>query len=311
MKLKMKLYKLIITAFVAFVVTSCSTDYDVNEYFDLEELPAYVAFDADGNDITVPARSISEDGGSTSVIVEHPTEIFSDVTVNYSLGGTAVFGVDYTIEGATAAGGSMTISSERGDESLTYQGSFTVTALDNIIVDEDKTVILTLTSASNSEGDIAIGRGGKEFQREAIVNIINDECASEYGGMYTVSTTYMQIDTNIVDTVFTEDGYTTMITKTGDFSYDIEEASGGLYTAAGLYGMNFGTTGMPLSIVEDCGGVSFGGQMDELGQEISMGSGGNSVDDMGVFTISIETLEATSDTTSVVREIFTSTYTPM
>lgn len=297
-------------AFVTFMVASCSTDYDVNEYYDLEELPGYVAFDADGNDITVGEREITEVGGSTNVVVEHPTEILSDVTVNYTLGGTAVFGVDYTIAGATAAGGSMTISSDRGNVAETYRGNITVTAIDNIIVDADKTVILTLASASNAEGDIVVGRGGKEFQKEAVVNIINDECPSEYGGLYTVSTTYMQIDTNIVDTVFTVDGYETMIDKTGDFSYSIEEASGGLYTATGLYGINFGTTGMPLDIVEDCGGVSFSGQMDELGQEISMGSS-NGVDADGVFTISIETIEATSDTTSIVKEIFRSTYTPM
>ncbi len=307
----MKLYKLIMIAFVAFMVTSCSTDYDINEYHDLEELPAYIAFDADGNDINVSVREVSEEGASVNVVVEHPTELLSDATVNYTLSGDAVFGEDYTIAGATASGGSMTISSDRGNVAETYRGNITITGIDNAVVDGDKTIILTLESASNAQGDIAIGRGGKEFQREATVIVLDDECPSEYGGMYTVSTTYMMIDTNIVDTVFTIDGYETVINKTGDFTYMIEEASGGLYTATGLYGMNFGTTGMPLNITEDCGGVSFGGEMDELGQEITMGDGGNGVDADGVFTISIATVEMTSDTTSVVREKFTSTYTPM
>lgn len=308
---KMKINNLIIVLVCTLFIVSCGNEYDTTEYFDLEELPGYVAFDADGNSITVADKSIGEAGSSAEVEVEHPTETLSDVTVNYTLGGTAVFGVDYTIEGATAAGGSVTISSDRGDVAETYRGTITVTAIDNATADGDKTVVLTLASASNSEGDIAVGRGGKDFQRVANVNIVDDECPSEYGGMYTVSTTYLQIDTNIVDTVFTLEGYETTINKTGDFTYMIEEASGGLYTSSGLYGMNFGTTGMPLNITEDCGGVSFGGEIDELGQDITMGSGGNGVDGDGVFTISIATSVATSDTTSMVNEIFTSTYTPM
>ena len=107
MKLKMKIYKLIMVAFVACMISSCSTDYDTSEYFDLEELPGYVAFDADGNDVTVADRTLEENGGSVAVIVENPTGTTSDITVNYTLSGSAVYGVDYTIEGATAAGGSM------------------------------------------------------------------------------------------------------------------------------------------------------------------------------------------------------------
>ena len=205
-----------------------------------------------------------------------------------------------------------TISSDRGNVAETYRGNINVSAVDNEIANGARSIILTLESASSSDGSIAVGRGGKDFQKVAVVNLVDDECPSEYGGMYTVSTTYMMIDTNIVDTVFTVDGYETSITKTGDFSYSIGEASGGLYTPTGLYGINFGTTGMPLNIVEDCGGVSFSGQTDELGQEISMGSGGNGVDAAtGVFTISIETLEMITMDSSVVREKFTSTYTPM
>jgi len=160
-------------AFVAVMVMSCSTDYDVNEYFDLEELPGYVAFDASGNDVTVAPREITEDGGSVDVVVENPTGTESDITVEYALSGDAVWGVDYTIAGATEAGGSMTISSDRGDVAVTFRGSITVTALTDDVIDGDKTLTLTLTSASNASGSLAVGRGGTDFQKTADVIFVD------------------------------------------------------------------------------------------------------------------------------------------
>jgi hypothetical protein len=165
----MKIYKLMMFVLVVGFVASCSTDYDVNEYFDLEELPGYVAFDADGNDVNVSDRSIAEDGGSVSIAVENPTGTTSDITVNYAISGDAVFGVDYTIAGATASGGSLTISSDRGNVAVTYRGNIVVTALTDDVIDGNKTLTLTLTSASNASGELAVGRGGKDFQRTANV----------------------------------------------------------------------------------------------------------------------------------------------
>ena len=165
----MKLYKLIMIAFVAVMVVSCSTDYDVNEYFDLEELPGYVAFDASGNNATVADQSITEDGGSVGVIVENPTGTESDITVTYSLSGDAEFGVDYTIDGASASGGTVVISSDRGNVAETYRATITVTALTDDVVDGDKTLTLTLTGASNAAGEVAVGRGGTDFQKSANV----------------------------------------------------------------------------------------------------------------------------------------------
>ena len=165
----MKLYKLLMIAFVAVMVVSCSTEYDVSEYFDLEELPGYVAFDASGNDVTVADRSITEDGGTVNVVVENPTGTESDITVNYTLSGDAVWGVDYTIDGASESGGSVVISSDRGDVAVTYRANIVVTALTDDVVDGDKTLTLTLTSASNAAGDLAVGRGGTDFQKSANV----------------------------------------------------------------------------------------------------------------------------------------------
>ncbi len=304
----MKLYNLIIAFVCLMFIVSCGNEYDTEEYFDLEELPGYVAFDADGNSINVPARDVAEGGGVVSVIVEHPTELLSDATVNYSLGGTAVFGEDYVIDGATASGGSMTISSARGDVADTYRGSIVIAAIDDAVFTGDLTIVLTLTSASNSEGEIAVGRGGTDFQKETTVTIIDDECDSPYGGMYSVVTEYSLIDSSLVDSIMVVENYTTNIDKTGDFTYTIGEASGGLFTAQGTYGMMLGTSGFSLDLTEDCGGVTFPATDVDLGRTIM--DAGSSVDADGVFTISVSSMEVTMDT-SIVKEAWVSTYTPM
>ncbi|MDF1695622.1 MAG: hypothetical protein P1U56_07330 [Saprospiraceae bacterium] len=166
----MKLYNLIIALVCTLFIVSCGNEYDTTEYFDLEELPGYVAFDADGNTIN-PDRSVAEDAGAFNVFVEHPTDLTSDATANYTISGDAVWGVDYTIEGATEAGGSVVISSDRGNFAETYRGAVVVTALADGEVDGNKTLTLTLTNASNSSGDIAVGRGGTEYQRSINITL--------------------------------------------------------------------------------------------------------------------------------------------
>ena len=150
---------------------SCGNEYDTSEYFDLEELPGYVAFDASGNDASIAPIDAAEDGGSVSVTVENPTGTASAITVNYSLGGTAVYGTDYTIAGADANGGSMTIIPITTLVNLTQRGDIVVSLLTDETVDGTKTIEITLTSASNAEGDVAVGRGGKDFLKNATINI--------------------------------------------------------------------------------------------------------------------------------------------
>ena len=152
--------KLLCLGLLVFAV-SCGNEYDLDENFDLETLPGYVAFFADGNSVTVAPADVSEGGNSVDIIVHSPVEILSDVTVTYSLGGTAVEGTDYTIDGTS---GTMTISADRGFFAETYRGVITILTTDNAVFEGSKTIELTLTGASNAEGEIAIGRGGKELQ---------------------------------------------------------------------------------------------------------------------------------------------------
>lgn len=150
---------------------SCGVDYDVADYFDLDELPGYVAFDTDGNNAFLDDFEVAEDDGSVELIVENPTGTSSDITVSYSLGGSAVFGVDYTIENATASGGTLTIPADGGPVTVTIRASIVVTLLTDGDQDGEKTIDVTLTEASNEEGSLAVGRGGTDLLKSAHVII--------------------------------------------------------------------------------------------------------------------------------------------
>ncbi len=171
MKIEMKIYKLFILFAFALTITSCDPDYAVEDYFDLQELPGYVAFDADGNNATMDDVSTTEDGGSVDFVIENPTGTKSDITVNYSLSGSAVYGTDYTIDGASASGGSVTIRPNSGAVNETNRTTLTVTLLTDGVVDGEKTISILLTDASNAEGNVAVGRGGTDFLKNAHVII--------------------------------------------------------------------------------------------------------------------------------------------
>ena len=167
----MKIYYLVILFVSAAFLTACDPDYEVSQYFDLEELPGYVAFDADGNNATLDDFAADEDDGVVEIIVENPTGTLSDITVNYALSGSAVFGTDYNIEGASAAGGSLTIRPNSGAVNETNRTTLVVELLTDGVADGEKTITLTLSDASNSEGTVAVGRGGTDFLKTANVVI--------------------------------------------------------------------------------------------------------------------------------------------
>jgi len=285
----MKLYNKLLCLGLMIFAVSCGNEYDRDENFDLEELPGYVAFFADGGNINVAPLDLNEDDSSVDVIVHSPVEILSDVTVTYSLGGTAVLGTDYTIEGTT---GTMVISADRGLFAETYRGNITINSIGNDVFEGNKTIELTLTGASNAEGEIAIGRGGKDFQRVAIVNIIDSECESEYAGTYKSVSTIDSIimDGMLVDTMITTDTALVVISKLAGeyFSYNVSDASSGAYAAL-LMGSE-----LSYDITEDCGVISAADQEDEFGETVKLTSGG--VSDTGVISLTLKRVIGDNET---------------
>ncbi len=155
------------------LVSSCGNDFVVGDYYDLEELPGYVAFDGAGTSVILDDEMTTEDGGTVSFKIECPTGTLSDITVNYSFGGDAVFGTDFTVAGATASGGSAVIEHDVNDNLNRDNVDLDIELLTDGVQDGLKTLTITLTSASNAEGELAVGRGGTDILTTATV-IIED-----------------------------------------------------------------------------------------------------------------------------------------
>jgi hypothetical protein len=275
-------YLAYIAAFAAITLVGCETTFDVEDNFDLEELPAYIAFDADGDNAFREMIGISE-GASQEVFVESPTTDLSGATVSYSISGSAVFGEDYTIDGASPSGGTISIRSS-GDVTVRVRGGINIVAIDDGTADGDKSLVLTLTDATDADGgDVAIGRGGQDFLRTAEFTIVDIQCPTELAGDYNavaVYTSHRLLDSAMVDTIMS----TVTLASTSEFAYSVSDLSGGLYASDGEYGVNFGTDGLSGVIIDDCGSISLDGELTDFSGQM-MALTGSSTD--GVVTLEL------------------------
>ena len=173
----------------ALIVLSCTESTLEDVGFTLTSLPAYVAYGNPGG--TVTARVLAPREGSTTAAltrlrIEAPGVVTSDVTVQFTFGGTAVFGTDFTVSGlmqstlvpfavtATAAGGSINIV--KSNKTLTVNDFEHVNLVlgypTDGVKDGNKTLIITLTSATGADGTVyAVGRGGTDMLKVATINI--------------------------------------------------------------------------------------------------------------------------------------------
>lgn len=170
---------LVYILFVGIILTSCDGfDLSDNGLDNLQELPEYVAFNAPGLNATL-APFNEDEGASVDLIVEAPAGTLDDIVVSYTFGGDAVFGADFNVPGASAAGGTVTVThniNQAGTETtggvaFTDRGNIAVELLTDAVADGDKVLTVTLTSATRGSETIAVGRGGTEMLRVATVNI--------------------------------------------------------------------------------------------------------------------------------------------
>ncbi len=163
-------FKYTLFFFSLLILSACGNEYDTEEYFDLEELPNYVAFgDGSTNNAVLETVVVAEDAdpGSASFIIEAPAGTLSDVNITYEITGTAVAGIDYNIANA----GSIVLEANPDDFLDRDQVTLDIEILTDGVVDGTKTLTLTLTSASNAEGNLAVGRGGTDFLKSANLEI--------------------------------------------------------------------------------------------------------------------------------------------
>jgi hypothetical protein len=168
--------KIIYLAFMSVILlTACTEDDTLSDQgIKLEELPAYVAFSVNGVGKNLATITLNEGVTTASRInVEIPTGSVSNVTVNYTFSGTAVYGVDFIVAGATSQGGSVIIvkPTTPNVNALPDNADIVVTLLTDGVVDGNKTLAITLDSAFNADGPIAVGRGGTDLLKTANVVI--------------------------------------------------------------------------------------------------------------------------------------------
>ena len=161
-------FKYTLFFFSLFILSSCGSDYATEDYYNLEELPNYVAFgDGTTNNAVLETLVVDENAGTASFIIEAPAGTLSDVDITYDISGTAVAGVDYNITNV----GSITLAVDKDDFQNRDQVSLDIEILTDGVVDGTKTLTLTLTSAKNDEGSLAVGRGGTDFLKSANLEI--------------------------------------------------------------------------------------------------------------------------------------------
>ena len=109
-------------------------------------------------------------------------------------------------------------------------------------------------------------------------------CVSDIAGMYDVTTTYGFHDF-LAD--FPSNTTTAEIVEVSDGKYSIADFSGGLYAAAGPYGVAYGTDGLAIEFLDICNTITWENQSDPWGACIPADGLTNSVDPTtGVITIS-------------------------
>ncbi|MBT8387566.1 MAG: hypothetical protein KJO12_09170 [Ignavibacteria bacterium] len=159
------------------LLTACTEDYVLEDReLSVDELPAYVAFSAPGANISVDPIETNEDGGTVALNVEVPGGTVSDVTVNFTFGGTAVYGVDFEVPNGSSAGGSIVIPHVQTTDpaDLVFDNAnIEVTLLKDNVVDGTKTLEVILSSASNANGELAVGRGGTDLLKTQTITILD------------------------------------------------------------------------------------------------------------------------------------------
>jgi hypothetical protein len=170
-----KMKKLFYILTIASVTMYSCDDFDLaDSNIALQDLPGYVAFNGSGEDATISDVETTEDGGDVSLNIEVPTGTLTDINVDFTFGGTAVFGTDFNVAGSDAAGGSILLPHNPNDVEDFDNVDIVVTMLTDGVADGDKTLTITLSGAAGTDGTVfAVGRGGTDFLKSANV-VISD-----------------------------------------------------------------------------------------------------------------------------------------
>jgi hypothetical protein len=150
---------LALIVFGVLISNSCTYDSLIDEDA-LTGIPdsdeaAFVRFDKS----VISIIEVGEGDGVTSVNIEFIFPLEADIEVDYSFSGSAVWGVDYEVDGATESGGNAAIVH---DPAVISIGSTMIEILliKDDAVDGEKDLFITLDDAVASDGTrIDVGQG--------------------------------------------------------------------------------------------------------------------------------------------------------
>ena len=254
------------------ILTGCSDDFELNDNdqnLNVQLLNGeYVAYSASGANTTTPPISAKEGDTGIALNVEIPTGTESDVTVNFEFDGTAVYGVDFTVPGGSSAGGSVVVVPD--------DGSGPANVIDNVDIvvdlltddnqDGNKTLVITLSSASNAQGAVNVGRGGTDILKSQTISIADVDCG-DVAGLYDVTGTILVDDFGSGPYAYTDRIALSDCTVEG--KYGITDITGGLYINS--YGTNYSVTPAGATIEFDTtsnGPVTWSGVSDQFGGSV-------------------------------------------
>jgi hypothetical protein len=140
------------------------------------------------------SAAVGEDDGGISIEIQNLFPVETDVTVTYSLGGTATFGEDYTISGATASGGDIVVPFDASTVGISTAG-LSIDIINDCTIEEGETIVLELVDAKADDGSaFDVGQGDLH---KAVTIALNE--VESVVGFAAMSTEYT--DTEPVDTV--------------------------------------------------------------------------------------------------------------
>lgn len=256
-----KIIAYFLTGMLSLGFFSCGDDDKVGVR---NEFQYHVTFD-------VSSASVGEDSPEPLAISYHFRGVAGDtpITVEFTLGGTAVEGVDYNVIGGTTG----TIPANE------YYGSIVIEPINNDLQNDPRTIEISIASVSGGYG---AGSGGLGATVEVAIN--DDDCSPDITGVYTVVTEGCYGDgSGGCDEDYTAITNTVVVEKTSA-GYSFTDLTGGLYKNGYGDDDNSGT------VVDNCGELSINDQPDTVyGGDVFNGSGSIDVDEngnfLGTFTI--------------------------
>ncbi|CAH0999873.1 hypothetical protein LEM8419_01143 [Neolewinella maritima] len=173
----MKRFNIILLAVCALFVASCDYDTyeDENAVTQLENGEKFVRILTGGADGEQTVTVSETTPGLIPVEVENLFAFGEDVTVEYGLGGSAAFGADYTVEGASASGGTVVVNAENDDaeDNSPSTGVIEIELFVDTLVNGPETIIVELLSAATpSNTTINVGQGS--LRKTLTINLVND-----------------------------------------------------------------------------------------------------------------------------------------